>query len=370
MSGRIFLSYRRADASHATGRIYDRLCDKFNEKDIFFDIDAIPLGTDFVEKIEESVSACDLMLVVIGPDWLDAKDAEGKRRLDDPQDYVRLEILAALKRDIPIIPVFVEQAQSPREVELPDDLRALARRNGARISHVGFTADTEKLVRGIEAQLNAINRARLARELDKRRDELLAHGGAQPDKSVRDNFLDDATAPGQAKNRGESEGGVETTPQPGAVAPPATNKTREEIDDWVAPVRHLLPVAIKVAATSAAAGFVATHATTYAFAAIRGLQPYEALATSLVALVIALCWGLIGAIISTLAGPSRGTLHSAAAGWAAQLLLVAVIFVLFDRGELLQGLLHFGILLGPVGALIGAITWSIWSQDQHNGLLS
>ena len=153
MSGRIFLSYRRADASHATGRIYDRLCDKFNEKDIFFDIDAIPLGTDFVEKIEESVSACDLMLVVIGPDWLDAKDAEGKRRLDDPQDYVRLEILAALKRDIPIIPVFVEQAQSPREVELPDDLRALARRNGARISHAGFTADTEKLVRGIEAHL-------------------------------------------------------------------------------------------------------------------------------------------------------------------------------------------------------------------------
>jgi hypothetical protein len=99
-------------------------------------------------------------------------------------------------------------------------------------------------------------------------------------------------------------------------------------------------------------------------------QPYEALATSLVALVIALCWGLIGAIISTLAGPSRGTLHSAAAGWAAQLLLVTVIFMLFDRGDLLQGLLHFGILLGPVGALIGAITWSIWSQDQHNGLLS
>ncbi len=346
MSGRIFLSYRRADASHATGRIYDRLCDRFNEHDIFFDIDAIPLGTDFVEKIEESVSACDLMLVVIGPDWLTAKDGAGKRRLDDPKDYVRLEILAALKRDIPIIPVFVEGATAPRGEQLPDDLQALARRHGARISHAGFGPDTEQLVRGIEVQLKEINRARLARELDQRRDQLLAH-----------------TPPAMV---------IEDEPEPPAVVdePARTAEENEDAEDWVAPVRHLLPVALKIAAASATAGFVATHATTYAYAAIAGLSPYEPAATSVAGLVIALCWGLIGAIISTLAGPSRVTLRSAAAGWALQFLLVALIFLLFDRADLLLGLLHFGILLGPVGALLAAVTWRFWSQDQHNGLLS
>ncbi len=353
MSGRIFLSYRRADASHATGRIHDRLCDKFNEKDIFFDIDAIPLGTDFVEKIEESVSACDLMLVVIGPDWLTAKDAKGQRRLDDPKDYVRLEILAALKRNIPIIPVFVEGANAPREDELPKDLGALARRHGARISHVGFGPDTEQLVRGIEAQLNEINRARLARELDERRDALLAQGSVDPETSARAILIEE-----------------DSEPEPGADESAAEADENDDADDWAAPVRHLLPVAIKVATAAAAAGFVATHATTYAYAAIREFPPYEPLATSVAALVIALCWGLIGAIISTLAGPSRETLRSAAAGWALQLLLVAVIFLLFDRRDLIQGLLHFGILLGPVGALLAAVTWRIWSQDQHDGLLS
>src|SRR5215813_2477651 len=92
------------------------------------DIDTIPLGVDFVGVIEDAVARCDVLLAVIGPRWLTSQDAQGSRRLDDPNDFVRLEIEAALKRGVRVVPVRVDGAAMPAAEQLPPSLRPLARR--------------------------------------------------------------------------------------------------------------------------------------------------------------------------------------------------------------------------------------------------
>jgi hypothetical protein len=108
-----FVSYRRRESSHLAGRLYDRLADRFGESQAFIDVDAIEPGVDFAEEIGRAVAACRVLLAVIGPDWLTITDEEGRRRLDDPGDFVRLEIGAALARDVRVIPILVEGAQMP-----------------------------------------------------------------------------------------------------------------------------------------------------------------------------------------------------------------------------------------------------------------
>lgn len=124
----IFISYRRADSEDVCGRIYDRLTQAFSKDNVFRDIGSISLGVDFRFKLERAVRACDVMLVIIGQSWATGKH---KTRLnDDPDDYVRFEIETALKRDIPIIPVFVQRrTKMPRKVDLPASLYALIYRN-------------------------------------------------------------------------------------------------------------------------------------------------------------------------------------------------------------------------------------------------
>jgi len=153
MSGQIFISYRREDASSAAGRLYDRLSARFSQNQIFFDIDNIDLGIDFVKAIEESVASCDVLIAVIGRHWLVTSDETGRRRLDNPEDFVRVEIGTALKRDIRVIPVLVEGASMPRSGELPDDLKPLARRNALNVSHDRFRVDADRLVGAVERAL-------------------------------------------------------------------------------------------------------------------------------------------------------------------------------------------------------------------------
>jgi hypothetical protein len=92
MSGQIFINYRRDDASHLAGRLYDRIAAHFPKNQIFIDVDNLDPGIDFVEAIEQSVGACDVLIAVIGNRWLISSEAEGSRRLDNPDDFVRLEI--------------------------------------------------------------------------------------------------------------------------------------------------------------------------------------------------------------------------------------------------------------------------------------
>lgn len=145
MGGNIFVSYRRDDSKHAAGRLVDRLQAQFDSDRLFLDVDNIELGLDFVEVITERVAACDVMLVIIGPHWLDAKGENGSRRLEDPGDFVRLEIKAALERNIRVIPLLVDGAAPVRAADLPEDLAPLANRQFTRLAHESFAADAERL---------------------------------------------------------------------------------------------------------------------------------------------------------------------------------------------------------------------------------
>src|SRR5437773_1614142 len=111
MNAKVFINYRREDTRHAAGRLYDRLIQRFGKDHVFMDIDQIEPGQDFIEVINRKVSACDIAIVAIGPNWLRATDASGKRRLDDEEDFVRTEIVAALHRNIRVIPILVDGAR-------------------------------------------------------------------------------------------------------------------------------------------------------------------------------------------------------------------------------------------------------------------
>jgi hypothetical protein len=138
MNGQIFISYRRDDSSAWAGRLSDNLSRHFISKQIFIDVNLEP-GIDFVEA---SVGSCDALIAVIGKRWLTSSDEEGKRRLDNPEDFVRLEIATALKRNIRVIPVLVDGALMPRSGDLPDNLKLLVRRNALDVSHNRFIADS------------------------------------------------------------------------------------------------------------------------------------------------------------------------------------------------------------------------------------
>jgi peptidoglycan/xylan/chitin deacetylase (PgdA/CDA1 family) len=150
MSGKIFINYRRDDASYPAGRLYDRLSASFPQNQIFIDVDNLDPGVDFVEAIEQSVGSCDVLIAVIGKGWLTSHDQEGQRRLHNPDDFVRIEIATALKRNIRVIPVLVDDASMPRPSDLPDDLKSLLRRNAVEVSHTRFSADSERLIAALE----------------------------------------------------------------------------------------------------------------------------------------------------------------------------------------------------------------------------
>ena len=126
-----------------------RLTARFGEAQVFMDIDQIEPGEDFVEVINRKVSACDIAIVLIGKSWLNVTNAEGKRRLDDPEDFVRLEIKAALERNVKVVPVLVGGAAMPRMQQLPDAIAQLARRNAIEISDMRFHSDVYRLMEAL-----------------------------------------------------------------------------------------------------------------------------------------------------------------------------------------------------------------------------
>jgi hypothetical protein len=145
--GRIFMTYRREDTAYPAAWLFDRLVSHFGRDLVFKDIDSIELGDDFVEVITAAVGSCDALLALIGGRWLSITGRDGRRRLDDPGDFVRLEIEAALARDVRVIPILVEGAQMPRAEELPASMAKLARRQALELSPARFDADTQRLLR-------------------------------------------------------------------------------------------------------------------------------------------------------------------------------------------------------------------------------
>jgi hypothetical protein len=149
----IFISYRRNDTEGEAGRLFDDLVSEFGENSVFMDVAAIEAGRDFRKVIDESVSTCGVLLAIVGKNWVDAKDENGNRRLDDPSDFVRLETASALRRDIPVIPVLVRGAKMPRPEELPDDLLDLAYRNCVELTHARWASDLQLLMEALRRQL-------------------------------------------------------------------------------------------------------------------------------------------------------------------------------------------------------------------------
>lgn len=142
---KIFISYRREDSAPYAGRLYDRLAGEIGQENIFMDVDSIAYGLDFGEAIRTAVSSCDVLLAIIGPQWLNIS-GRGRRRLDDPDDYVRLEIEAALERDVRVVPVLVDEAELPGREDLPESLQPLVRRQTLRLSHDQFRVETQRLL--------------------------------------------------------------------------------------------------------------------------------------------------------------------------------------------------------------------------------
>jgi TIR domain-containing protein len=151
--GQVFISYRRDDSAGHAGRLYDQLTEDLTGVQIFMDVDAIGPGVDFVERIESAVASADVFLAVIGRSWLTLQGADGHRRLDDPDDYVRREIGAALRRRMTVIPVLVGGGQMPSAEQLPADLAPLTRRNALILSDLEWRAGIAKLVTTLKEDL-------------------------------------------------------------------------------------------------------------------------------------------------------------------------------------------------------------------------
>jgi hypothetical protein len=179
-AGRIFISYRREDSAGYAGRLSDALEARFGAGRVFRDVDDISPGEDFVQRLDTALADCAVLLAVIGRQWATVTDSRGGRRLDDPQDYVRVEIATALQReDLRVVPVLVDGAPMPSPADLPDQLAALSRRQAVSLADGSWGDDVARLCRAIEedVQPEMAAAARAARAARRRR-KILALAGA------------------------------------------------------------------------------------------------------------------------------------------------------------------------------------------------
>jgi tetratricopeptide (TPR) repeat protein len=174
----IFLSYRRKDAQDVVGRIYDRLRERFPSASIFRDLDSIPLGKPFPQVLREAVGGAAVALVVIGPEWTTVRDEQGRRRLDDPGDFVRSEIETSLIAGIPVVPVLVSNAKMPKPEDLPESLRPLVERQGIEVHpDPYFHHDMDRLIGKLDGLMPVAPH------------DTVGPGVAEPAPGVRGRFL-------------------------------------------------------------------------------------------------------------------------------------------------------------------------------------
>jgi TIR domain len=217
-TGRIFISYRRDETAYPAGWLFDRLAQHFGSAQVFKDVDSIELGDDFVEVISRAVGSCDVLLALIGDQWLTIADLHGQRRLDDPDDFVRLEIEAALARKVRIIPILVDGAKMPRADELPAGLSGLVRRQALELSPSRFEYDTSRLLKVLDATLAEMRSAQDdSSAISRPAGPLAAQNAAEDDVSA---------AAGTSSARGVDAGEGSTTPQP--ISPPFHESTLDD----------------------------------------------------------------------------------------------------------------------------------------------
>jgi hypothetical protein len=143
----VFISYRRGETAGEARALYSDLAAILGKDSVFMDVDTIALGRDFRQVLRERLESCDLLLALVGRNWVDSSNPSGQRRLEDPDDYVRLEIDAALKRNIPVIPVRVQGAEMPTVEQLPEAIRDFAYRNAFELSHNRWNSDVQEMTK-------------------------------------------------------------------------------------------------------------------------------------------------------------------------------------------------------------------------------
>jgi hypothetical protein len=151
-TARIFISYRRRETAGHAGRLYDKLSEHFGADRVFMDLTMEP-GVDFADTINEAVGACGALVALIGDEWTTVTDASGRRRIDDPADVHRLEIEAALDRQVLLIPALVQDAEMPTMDDLPDALDPLVRRHAVELSDQRWDYDVNRLIGVLERAL-------------------------------------------------------------------------------------------------------------------------------------------------------------------------------------------------------------------------
>jgi hypothetical protein len=150
----IFISYRRDDTEGEAGRLFDDLTRAYGDDSVFMDVTGIQPGLDFRKAIDANVGSCGVLLAMIGVTWATVTDTNGNRRLDNANDFVRLEIATALARGTPVIPVLVHGARMPAAEQLPDDLKDLAYRNSVEITHARWNSDVALLTTALKSYVN------------------------------------------------------------------------------------------------------------------------------------------------------------------------------------------------------------------------
>lgn len=148
---KLFINYRRLDSEGYAGRLYDHLCNQFEAFNIFMDVENIEPGADFVAALDEAVAACDVVLVLIGPHWLSLQNEAGERRLDEWNDYVRIEIERGFSNNKLVIPVLVGGSRMPSPKQLPETIESLTRRNAFTLSHRNFARDVVEFAKFIKS---------------------------------------------------------------------------------------------------------------------------------------------------------------------------------------------------------------------------
>ena len=146
---RVFISYRREDTGSAAGRVYDRLSRLLPKSNIFFDVNTIGGGEDFVRRIESEIGRSDVALVFIGDKWLEPADPSGRGRLWEPDDFVRAELKAALARPMLVLPILVAGARMPKPAQLPEDVQQVTGKNAIPLRHESFDDDAENIVAAV-----------------------------------------------------------------------------------------------------------------------------------------------------------------------------------------------------------------------------
>jgi hypothetical protein len=167
-AAKVFISYRRHDAKYPAQRIYDAFCRVLSRDSVFMDVDSIPPGADFVEFLEGWVEKCEILVALIGRDWA------SRKRLQNDNDFVRIEIRAALKRGIPVVPVLLDGTPMPKQERLPDDLKKFVRRQAEYVDFRTFNADVKRLIKRL-ARIGEVAKAQNAEDapIQRRREEQL-----------------------------------------------------------------------------------------------------------------------------------------------------------------------------------------------------